>query len=142
MKDYQKNLLDQKRKLLKAIEYLEYSQKRVANLSTDVAELDDQSLEHWESFTARFARVADFFMSRYLKTMVLLQDPGFRGTLRDILNMAEKMQLIDSAEKWLAIRELRNITVHEYADEDLGGYFKRLRLECPQLLAIKKIIMQ
>lgn len=136
----QKNLMDQKRKLLKAFDHLEYSYRLITDLPTDVPTLDNETLAKWESYTARFARVADFFMSRYLKTAILLQDPGFRGTLRDLLNMAEKMKLIDSTDNWLAIRELRNITVHEYSEDDLGAYFNRLRMEYPKLLAIKKVL--
>lgn len=38
----------------------------------------------------------------------------------------------------MAIRELRNISTHEYTDKDLAEFFKRLKQECPLLLVIKK----
>ena len=68
------------------------------------------------------------------------QDPGFSGTLRDFVNQGEKLKLFDSADQWMAIRELRNISAHEYSDKDLVGFFKRLKQECPLLLNIKQRI--
>ena len=84
--------------------------------------------------------MSDLFLSRYLRTRVLLNDPGFVGTLRDFLNQAEKMGIIEQSEMWMGIRELRNITAHDYSEEDLGQFFHRLRQECPKLLAIRKIL--
>lgn len=69
-----------------------------------------------------------------------MNDPGFSGSVRDIVNQAEKFSLIDHAEAWMAIRELRNIAAHDYSEQDLALYFKRLRMECPRLLAIKNVL--
>ena len=33
---------------------------------------------------------------------------------RDILNILERLQIIESAEIWLALRELRNDLTHDY----------------------------
>lgn len=134
------HLLIQTRKLLKALDYLEYSYNKVLSLSTKVEQLDPESLEIWESFAARFSRVSDIFLSRYLRTRVLLNDPGFAGTLRDFLNQAEKMGILERAEDWMGIRELRNITAHDYSEEDLGQFFHILRQEYPKLLAIRKLL--
>ena len=130
----------QKRKLQKAIAHLEYSYNKVKKLSSDAASLDDESLETWESFAARFSRVADMFLSRYLRSIVLMNDPGFSGSLRDFVNQAEKLGIINNANVWMAIRELRNISAHDYSEQDLSEFFKRLLLECPKLLAIGEIL--
>jgi hypothetical protein len=132
--------LIQQDKLKKALAHLAFSYKKVAILSPNVEKLDEEMLETWESFAARFARVCDIFLSRYMRTLVLLEDPGFSGTLRDFLNMAEKMGIIQSVKDWLEIRELRNITAHEYSDKDLGAFFETLRNSCPQLLAIANLL--
>lgn len=131
-------LEEQKVRLQKALAHLDYSYKKVQALPIDLTDLDEETLETWESFAARFGRVADIFMMKYLRGVILQQDPGFSGTLRDNLNLAEKMGLIDNVKTWLAIRELRNISAHEYTDKDLTAFFKRLRDECPVLLSIKK----
>lgn len=134
---YDDILENQKNKLLKAIQHLEYSYNKVLKLPVEISELDEESLETWESFAARFCRVSDIFLAKYLKTTVLLNDPGFTGTLRDFMNQAEKIRLIEDVEAWMAIRELRNISAHDYTDKDLALFFKKLREETPQLLAIK-----
>ena len=77
---------------------------------------------------------------RTLKTRVLLDDPGFEGTFRDFANQAEKLGLIDSADAWMRIRELRNISAHDYSESDLGAFFRRLRDETPRLLSIEAVV--
>ena len=88
--NYKEQLAIQKQKLLKALRHLEYSYKKVQNLPENIEKLDEEALETWESFAARFARVAEIFLTRYLRTVALLNDPGFSGTLRDLVNLAEK----------------------------------------------------
>lgn len=129
--------VEQKRKLIKAISHLEYSYNKILKLKCNLNDLDDETLETWESFAARFGRVADIFLTRYLRTRILLEDPGFSGTLRDFINQAEKLEIIDSADAWMAIRELRNISAHDYSEKDLAEFFLRLKNECPRLLDIK-----
>ncbi len=131
---------EQTNKLLKAIRHLEYSYNKVISLPVEPSQLDEETLETWESFAARFCRVADVFLAKYLRAFVLLQDPGFNGSFRDFVNQAEKLNLLDNTEDWMAIRELRNISAHEYTDKDLAGFFQKLRAEAPHLIAIKNIV--
>jgi len=128
--------LVQQEKLKKALKHLDYSYKKILTLPMDIEKLDEEILETWESFAARFARVSDIFLSRYMRTLVLLEDPGFSGTMRDFLNIAEKKGFIDSAKEWLMIRELRNITAHEYSDSDMAVFFMSLKNKCPMLLKL------
>ncbi len=130
-------LEEQKNKLLKAIGHLDYSYNKVIKLPSDPTQLTEETLETWESFAARFGRVADIFLTKYVRMFVLLDDPGFNGSFRDFVNQAEKLNLIDDADIWMAIRELRNISAHEYTDKDLAGFFEKLRTEAPRLLSIK-----
>ena len=67
----------------------------------------------------------------------IIQDPGFTGSFRDFLNQAEKLHLVDDVELWMSIRELRNISAHDYTDKDLTLFFKRLQQETPLLIALK-----
>jgi len=133
-----KSFLDnQKDKLLKALAHLDYSYKKIVDLPDHPDQLNEETLETWESFAARFCRVADIFLTKYVRAYVLVQDPGFTGSLRDFVNQAEKLGLVDQAEQWMGIRELRNISAHEYTDKDLAAFFKRLKKEAPFLLSIK-----
>ncbi|MEI8055161.1 MAG: hypothetical protein WCH10_04075 [bacterium] len=137
MTDYEMLLNTQRHRLKKALAHLAYSYKKTADIKFDPEKSDDESLEVWESFAARFSRVADMFLARYLRIQILKNDPGFSGSMRDFVNQGEKLGLIDNATAWMVIRELRNITVHDYSEEDLALFFQRLRQECPRLLAIK-----
>lgn len=131
---YLRKIQDQ---LLKALVHLEYSYQKVLVLPTNPNELDEETLETWESFAARFSRVVDIFLMRVLKAQIKFNDPGFDGTLRDYLNQAEKLNLIDNTADWLELRELRNITAHEYNDKGLTNFLEKLRTSCPKLLILK-----
>ena len=137
MTKYDEYLKKVKDDLLKSISHLDYSYNKVTHLSGSLDALNEEELETWESFVARFSRVADIFLMKYLKAVVKSGDPGFDGTLRDYLHQGEKLGLIADSQYWLNIRELRNIAAHEYAAENLGHFFLRLRAECPKLLSIK-----
>ena len=140
MSDLIAQKLVQQEKLKKALSHLDYSFKKVSLLPFDVDTLDEEMLETWESFAARFARVCDIFLARYVRTLVLIEDPGFSGTLRDFLNVAEKMRVISNTKEWLEIRELRNITAHEHSDKDMSAFFLTLRKNCHKLLDISKLL--
>jgi len=127
-------------KLQKALRYLAYSYNKALQLPMHFAELTEETLEVWESFAARFSRAADLFISKYIRIVVELKEPGFRGTTIDYLNQAEKIGLIDSAEGWVELRKLRNVTVHEYSDQAFDEYAKRLLALTPRLLELRKVL--
>lgn len=79
-------------------------------------------------------------MSKYLRSYVLLDDPGFSGSLRDFVNQGEKLGMIDDATAWMRIRELRNLSSHEYNEKDLTHFFQAIKTECPKLLAITNLV--
>ena len=47
-----------------------------------------------------------------------LQAEAHALVLRDLLDAMERLDLIDSADDWEAINDLRNLLVHEYAMVD------------------------
>lgn len=137
---YNNLLEDLHKKLERALKHLEYSAQKTENLSTDVASLSEQELSDWEGFTSRFSRVSEIFLQRYMRTWVLIRDPGFSGSFRDFLNAAHKHGLIDSIEPWLKIREMRNRMAHEYEDSRLQILFEEVRLRASTLLTIRDIL--
>ena len=141
MSNKQNFLIEQREKLLKDIGHLEYSFQKVQQIPSDIELLDEENLETWESFSARFCRVADIFLSKYIRAFVLVQDPGFIGSFRDFVNQAEKFNLLCDVELWMSIRELRNISAHDYTDKDLSLFFKRLYQEAPLLISLKNILL-
>ncbi len=113
----------------KAIRHLEYSYNKIAKLPKRLEDNDEENLEVWESFAARFARLVDIYLTKYIRFKVKMNDPGFEGTLRDCLNHAEKMALLSFADRWMATRELRNIQAHEYTDDELERFLTSLQTE-------------
>ncbi len=134
-----KQLLEEyKRHLLKAISHLEYSYQKVQQLNTEVAKLNLEELETWESFSSRFARTSDIFLNKYMRTYLQILDPAFKGSLLDALNESEKQGLIENAETWYRIRELRNREAHEYTEEALSLFFADVRTMTPNILNLKE----
>lgn len=137
--DYKKIRLEQEDKLKKALGHLKYTYAKIQSLPDDCELMNEEELETWESFAARFARVSDIFITRYLRTRILEEDPGFTGTIRDFLLKAEKMRLIDDTNEWLAIRELRNLAAHEYVEKGLTRFFRALKASAPSLFSIEQL---
>lgn len=126
------------RYLAKALGHLEKSYQKALKLPTKSQDCSDDDLETWESFTSRFARVVDLYLTKYLRIQISKLDPGFEGTLKDFLNYAEKSDLIPSAELYLSFREFRNIQAHDYTEESFESFVKGLLRNTPELLKLKK----
>jgi len=124
--------------LKKSQAHLEYSFAKVQKINLEeLNEQDNETLETLESFSSRFARFSDLAVSRYLRFLATENDPAFRGTLIDLLHLAEKQGWIESAQDWRRIRELRNIAAHEYSADDYRKLYKELINLCPHLLKFK-----
>lgn len=123
--------------LRKALGHLDYSYKKALKISLTEESLEDEEiLETFEGLSSRFARSTDIFISKCLKTYVLIHEPGFRGSLLDFLNTAHKLELIEDPSKWAYIRELRNSTVHEYLGPELVFYFNDVLKHTPLVLSL------
>jgi len=126
--------------LTKSLQHLEYSFHKIQKQDPQFQGSDEESLETFESFAARFSRSSDIFCSHYLRALALEQDPGFRGTFIDLLNLAEKMSWIESAKTWFRIRELRNVAAHEYTSDELKKLYVEMASLTPTILKIQKIL--
>lgn len=127
-----------KSEFLKSIHHLLVSYKKVKRLKTEVGVLSEDELEIWESFSSRFARSSDIFISKLLKAMILEKDPAFRGSVIDLLNEAEKFSIIEDAKTWKRIRELRNVAAHEYSSSNLSELYQEIRKLAPHILGLQK----
>jgi len=82
---------------------------------------DEALAEKLEAYTSRFCRLQDTTGDKLLP--LWLRALGERtGAVADNLDRAEKLGVLDSADKWLEIRQTRNQMIHEY-------------IESPQVLA-------
>lgn len=133
---------DIRKQLIKALDHLDYSYNKIKESTPDVNTMDEETLETWESFCARFCRVADIFLMKYIKATINTQDPGFRGTFKDHLLQAEKLEVIADVNSWMKIRELRNIVAHEYSVQDINTIMMQIKDCTPQLLEIRQVVNQ
>ncbi len=124
------------RKILKSLDHLEYSFKKAQTLSPGPV-FSEENLETWESFAARLSRTVDLFLTKFLRLRIKKEDPGFDGSLRDYCNLAEKLGLIDSADAWMTLRELRNANVHDYEEDELVKFHEALLRAAPRVLSIR-----
>jgi hypothetical protein len=129
LKKVTKDALDKARK------HLEYSFQKVKKIDMDKDWSEDE-LETLESFSSRFARYSDLIVSRYFRLLATEKDPAFRGSIVDLLNLAEKFHWIRSAKTFLRIRELRNLAAHEYEAENYRALYKEIFELTPTLLEV------
>jgi hypothetical protein len=123
------------KQLQKAKGHLEYSYRKVKAMQL-ANELTEEQLETLESFSSRFARFSDLIVSKYFRALALEKDPAFRGSVIDLLNIAEKFGWVSDAKIWVRIRELRNVAAHEYAIEDYKSLYTELIDLAPHLLNV------
>ena len=71
---YSKELeLKYERYLFKALSHLEKSYLKAIRLPTLLEKCSDDDLETWESFTSRFARVVDLYLTKLLRLQIYKQ---------------------------------------------------------------------
>ncbi|MBL0048370.1 MAG: hypothetical protein IPP32_09790 [Bacteroidetes bacterium] len=88
-----------------------------------------------DSLTSRFARLSDIYTQKTLRLIFELLNE-YPNTFIDKANFAEKLQLIESAERLSEIRMLRNDIAHEYEESDLQLLFVRVLKLVPSMTSI------
>ena len=80
------------------------------------SEFSFEELESIDSLTSKFSRTSDIYLQKVLRSiwMLLREDTV---PLIDLLNRAEKLMIIVSAEELLQMRDIRNQIAHEYLPE-------------------------
>jgi hypothetical protein len=69
--------------------------------------------ERLDAFVARFGRLQDLLGDKLLPAWLkAMQEPP--STVMEMLDRAEKLGVLRSADEWVALRKLRNRMVHEY----------------------------
>ncbi|MCE5294695.1 MAG: hypothetical protein LLF94_08800 [Chlamydiales bacterium] len=90
-------------------------------------------LIHLEALTSRFARLSDMLIRKIFRLINQL-DYEPQETVRDSINRAEKIGIIENASVFAEIRETRNAIAHEYLLEDLSLLYKSVFTYTPQLI--------
>jgi len=90
-----------------------FSKERALQLAHDTA-----LSEKTDAFVSRFGRLQDTLGDK-LMPLVLDLLGARQLTLIDNLDKAEKLAFIASADRWMAVRRLRNQMIHEYIEDPL-----------------------
>jgi uncharacterized protein with PhoU and TrkA domain len=102
----------------KEAEHLRYSQSTLFALSIDLSWVQTlgnhpEVAEKVEAFISRFGRLQDHLGDKLLPRFAALVGENSKSLL-DTLAIAEKTELLVSADAFIAARKLRNALVHEY----------------------------
>lgn len=108
----------------KEARHLQRTSARITALKPDLEwirslEENEAHSEMLEAFVSRYSRLQDTIGNILSSLLEAALEPS--GTQLDNLSRAEKLGWVDSVERWIALRELRNRLVHEYREppEDL-----------------------
>ena len=96
--------------------------KKMSNfmpLDTDkYIKLTDAEVEPIDQFLFRFAKLQDVVGQKLFKTVLIFLDEDIEGKpFIDILNLMEKLGLLESAYTWRELRDDRNELAHNYEDD-------------------------
>ena len=105
--------------------------------------LGDAQIGNIDQMVFRFTKLQDEMGTHTFRfVLTQLQEDIFDKPFRDILNILERLRIIDGADTWLALRELRNDLTHDYpmmVDETIDK-LNHLFLQLPTLENILKSI--
>ena len=114
-----------------AADALLYSWRKVT--SERIGEADPELEETLEVMTARFARLEDLLIKRVFRAVAAVELSDAQRLL-DVLDLMEQLGIVESAEQWVELRELRNTIVHEYEAQDLTALQRRVHGMVPLLI--------
>jgi hypothetical protein len=80
--------------------------------------LRDDEISYIDQYLFRFSKLQDTMGEKLFKTVLLFLDEEIDGKpFVDLLNRMEKLSIIDSAQQWRALRDIRNELSHQYDDD-------------------------
>ena len=101
--------------LLRSLKTLQQSREKT-QVYLNKTDLNFEELESIDSLTSKFGRTSDIYLQKVLRTVWLLLRED-TVPLIDLLNRAEKLMMILSANQLLQMRDIRNQITHEYLPE-------------------------
>ena len=124
--------------LNRSIVALSYSHDKCSKIrvAKEAYGLDEQ--ESFEALASRFARSSDMLTQKVLKSLFILLQENVK-TIIDGANLLERLDIIDSADDLLNIREVRNQIAHDYVTENINDFYLEVLSYVPLL---KRIVDQ
>ncbi len=87
-------------------------------------DLSFEQQESLDSLTSKFARIADIYTQKILKSICYIYREDCK-TFIDRSNFAEKLGLISDSQFLLDIRDLRNEISHEYIEDEITEIYQK-----------------
>jgi hypothetical protein len=115
-----------KQRLHTSIQKCRLHMKRLQYASNQIAELFPLTIVKYNTFSEaiignidqlvfRFTKLQDEIGTNTFRFLLdYLEEDNYNKPFRDILNLLERLLIIDSSDTWLTLRELRNDLAHEY----------------------------
>ena len=97
-----------------------------------------KELEPYDALADRFIRCVEIFI-KYFKACEYRDFATNSTTLRDNLNVMEKLEMITSTTIWLNMRDVRNRIVHDYLPEQVKDMFDNIMNEFYEELEYSKL---
>lgn len=110
---------------------LSYEKCKLIDLKAD---LTFEEMESIDSLTSKFGRTSDIFTQKLLRTVWSMLHEAFVPFI-DLMNKAEKYDIINSANELIYIRDLRNQIAHEYIPEAIKDMTPEVLDYIPKLIA-------
>lgn len=108
-------------------------------------ELSEEKIRCLDQFIFRFSKLQDVMGAKLFRHALEYADEDINELpMRDILNRMERYRLIDSAEDWNYMRELRNEVSHDYPLEknDVVSVLNELIAKVATLRNIRQNLQQ
>ncbi len=101
---------------LQRLQYATTQTQNLFPLTTDRYQtLNDAEIGNIDQLVYRFTKLQDELGTNTFRLLLsFLQEDINDKPFRDILNLLERLKIIDSSDTWLSLRELRNDLAHEY----------------------------
>ena len=124
--------------LEKSLNWLKRSYEK--SLRIDLKQgMSKEEFDIMENLTSRYSRTIDLIISKIFRSIDAVEFED-SGTLIDVVNRAEKREIIDSSMRLRELKDLRNEIVHEYETENLKETFERVRNGVSEILRISQNI--
>jgi len=112
--------------LLLSLESLNASYKKCKKIDLK-KKFTFEEQESFDSLSSKFARTTDIYTQKILKTIFLILRENPKSFI-DKANLAEKLEIIPSADELISVRDLRNEIVHEYVLTELQRIYEGIFL--------------
>ena len=115
-------------------DWIKYSYEQTVKIASSNS-YSAEEFDKLENLTSRYARTTDMLINKVLRSIDALEyeEPG---TIIDIMNRAEKREIVETSELLHTIKDLRNNIVHEYKISDITKFFDSVKKYIPILLNI------